>query len=204
MTGLYVHIPFCKQACTYCDFHFSTNQTQQGKVLGAMRREMVARHKEAENGALGSIYFGGGTPSHVGWADIGKFMNLCRELFDVERDAEVTLEVNPDDVDEENIRRWKALGITRLSLGIQSFRDDRLKWMGRAHDAAHARKSIELVARAGFASWTIDLIYGLPEMTVGEWDEQLTIALEAQPDKKSALLKIIWDKTVASTLVKLP
>lgn len=202
MTGLYVHIPFCKQACTYCDFHFSTNQTQQGKVLGAMRREMVARHKEAENGALGSIYFGGGTPSHVGWADIGKFMNLCRELFDVERDAEVTLEVNPDDVDEENIRRWKALGITRLSLGIQSFRDDRLKWMGRAHDAAHARKSIELVARAGFASWTIDLIYGLPEMTVGEWDEQLTIALDHGMPHLSAYCLTIEERTALHYQVK--
>lgn len=202
MAGLYVHIPFCKHACTYCDFHFSTNQTHQGKVLGAMRRELLARHKEVENGTLGSIYFGGGTPSHVSWADIGKFMDLCRERFKVETDAEVTLEVNPDDVDEENIARWKYAGITRLSLGIQSFRDDRLKWMARAHNAAQAKKSIDRVARAGFTSWTIDLIYGLPEMTVAEWDEQLTIALDHGMPHLSAYCLTIEERTALHHQVK--
>jgi oxygen-independent coproporphyrinogen III oxidase len=202
MTGLYFHIPFCKHACTYCDFHFSTNQEQQGRVLGAMRRELLVRYKEAEGGALGSIYFGGGTPSLMSWADIGRFMNLCGELFKVEPDAEVTLEVNPDDVDAENIARWKGAGITRLSLGIQSFRDDRLKWMGRAHDAAQAMKSIDMVARAGFASWTIDLIYGLPEMNVAEWNEQLAIALDLGMPHLSAYCLTIEERTALHHQVK--
>ncbi len=195
MTGLYVHIPFCKQACTYCDFHFSTNQTQQGAVLSAMRREFLARYKEVHGAQLSSIYFGGGTPSHVTWADIGTFMNLCRELFRVDTGAEVTMEINPDDVDEENIQRWKGVGITRVSLGIQSFRDDRLKWMGRAHDATQARRSIELIAKAGFTSWTIDLIYGLPEMTMDEWGEQLTIALDHGMPHLSAYCLTVEERT---------
>ena len=195
MVGLYVHIPFCNHACTYCDFHFSTNREQQGRVLSAMRQELLARHQEAEGGALGSVYFGGGTPSLMSGADIAKFMDLGRELFTIEPDAEVTLEVNPDDVDEENIARWKDAGITRLSLGIQSFRDDRLEWMGRAHDAAQAMRSVRMVAQAGFASWTIDLIYGLPGMTVAEWGEQLSIALDHGMPHLSAYCLTIEERT---------
>jgi len=179
LSGLYFHIPFCRKACTYCDFHFSTNQEYQGRVLSAMRRELLERRKELGAGTVSTIYFGGGTPSHVSWADIGKFIGLLPELgFNVEADAEVTLEANPDDITEENLVRWKEIGITRISLGTQSFRDDRLRFMGRAHDADQALRSISLIAKAGFASWTIDLIYGLPQMTLAEWDEQLTIALD--------------------------
>ncbi len=147
-------------------------------MLSALGRELIARYKEPGDEPIGTIYFGGGTPSHVSWANISKFLNLCRELFRVEPDAEITLEANPDDVTEENLLKWKEIGITRISLGTQSFRDERLRFMGRAHDAGQALKSIDRIAKAGFASWTIDLIYGLPQMTLAEWDEQLTIALD--------------------------
>lgn len=176
MPGLYFHIPFCKRACTYCDFHFSTNQGMQGAVLSAMHQELVERRHEV-TGAVGSIYFGGGTPSLVGPVELEKFVAQARERFAIEPGAEVTIEANPDDITVEGLAAWKELGITRVSLGIQSFREERLTWMGRAHDADQARRSIELVAKAGFASWTIDLIYGLPGMSMSEWDEQLTIAL---------------------------
>ena len=195
MAGLYVHIPFCKRACTYCDFHFSTNQQQQRRLLDAMRRELVDRHKEVRDRAVGSIYFGGGTPSHVPAADIAKFLNLARELFTVGSDVEITIEANPDDISEEVLNDWRTSGVTRISLGIQSFRDDRLKWMGRAHDARQARKSIDLLAQAGLTSWTIDLIYGLPGMTLDEWDEQLTVALDHGMPHLSAYCLTIEGRT---------
>lgn len=202
MSGLYFHIPFCRRACTYCDFHFSTNQDHQGRVLSAMGREVIARHEESGDGSLGTIYFGGGTPSHVGWASVSKFLNICRELFRVERDAEVTLEANPDDITEENLVKWKEIGITRISLGTQSFRDERLRFMGRAHDAGQALRSIDLIAKAGFASWSIDLIYGLPQMTMAEWDEQLTIALDHGMPHLSAYCLTVEPRTVLAHQVK--
>jgi len=202
MAGLYLHIPFCKQACTYCDFHFSTKQDGQGRVLSAMRRELLGRRGEVDT-ALGSIYFGGGTPSLLGHADITMLLELSREHFVIADAAEVTLEANPDDITEETLERWKTAGVTRMSLGIQSFRDDRLKWMGRAHNADEARRSIELIAKAGFASWTIDLIYGLPEMTLEEWDEQLTIALDHGMPHLSAYCLTVEERTALHHQVKM-
>lgn len=176
MSGLYLHIPFCRRACTYCDFHFSTSLERRPALLEAMHRELDAR-ASAISGPIGSIYFGGGTPSLLEPMEIGAFLEQAQKLFRVEGDAEVTLEANPDDITPERLAHWKAMGINRLSLGTQSFREDRLTWMGRAHNADQALRSIDLIARAGFRSWTIDLIYGLPGMTLAEWDEQLTIAL---------------------------
>ena len=178
MSGLYVHIPFCKQACTYCDFHFSTSMGQRDRVMTAIANELDLRALEADGMALGSIYLGGGTPSVVGPDALNDLFARIRQNYGLASAAEVTIEVNPDDITSEDPARWKDIGITRVSIGIQSFRDDRLKWMGRAHDATQARQSIDLIAKAGFTSWTIDLIYGLPEMTLDEWDEQLTIALD--------------------------
>lgn len=177
MAGLYLHVPFCKRACTYCDFHFSTTGEKE-PLLQAMELELVRRAREMGDAPVSTIYFGGGTPSLLETERFVSFMQLARDLLRIQRDAEVTLEANPDDITAERLEAWKAAGITRLSLGTQSFREDRLQWMGRAHDADQALRSIELIAMAGFASWTIDLIYGLPGMTIAEWDEQLSIALD--------------------------
>ena len=177
MAGVYFHIPFCKRACTYCDFHFSTTGARE-PVLEAMEREFILRAQELGDAPVGTIYFGGGTPSLLEPARIASFIQQSRDLSRVQRDAEVTLEANPDDITFERLTQWKAAGITRISLGTQSFHEDRLRWMGRAHGAEQARMSIALIAKAGFASWTIDLIYGLPGMTLAEWDEQLVIALD--------------------------
>lgn len=178
MPGLYLHIPFCRKACTYCDFHFSTSINGRNVLLNAMGLELQKRATELQGATVSTIYFGGGTPSLLDPASIAAFLHQAHELFAVENNAEVTLETNPDDVTNDRLKAWRDAGIDRLSLGTQSFRDDRLKWMGRAHDAAQARQSIALIAKAGFTSWTIDLIYGLPEMSLAEWDEQLAIALD--------------------------
>jgi oxygen-independent coproporphyrinogen-3 oxidase len=202
MSGLYIHIPFCKQACTYCDFHFSTSLGQRERVVNAMVREITARNVEAKGEALGSIYLGGGTPSIVDPGQLASLFNAIRQWFKVEPTAEVTLEANPDDITERSIAQWKELGITRVSLGIQSFRNGRLKWMGRAHDAGHAKRSIGLIAKAGFTSWTIDLIYGLPGMSVGEWDEQLSIALDHGMPHLSAYCLTVEKRTALDHQVR--
>ena len=194
MAGIYFHIPFCRKACTYCDFHFSTSLAQPDALMKAMHQELVMRSAEIQ-GQVATIYFGGGTPSLIEPREIGGLLDQGRALFNVQADAEVTLEANPDDITAERLAAWKEIGITRLSLGTQSFREERLRFMGRAHTAAQALRSIDLIAKAGFASWTIDLIYGLPEMTLAEWDEQLTIALDHGMPHLSAYCLTVEAKT---------
>lgn len=177
MAGLYFHIPFCRRACVYCDFHFSTSLRTKERVLAAMRTELRSRIAELEGAPLASIYFGGGTPSLLAPEELGTLLGTARSLTQVAPDAEITLEANPDDLSEAVLSAWRALGINRVSLGIQSFREERLQWMGRAHNAAQSAAAIGLVANAGLSSWTIDLIYGLPGMTLAEWDEQISTAL---------------------------
>ena len=146
-------------------------------MLETMNTELDERAKEVQE-EVGTIYFGGGTPSLLAPEEILVFIARSKQLFSVDIDAEVTLEANPDDINQESLLKWKEIGITRISLGTQSFRDDRLRFMGRAHDADQAIRSIDLIAKAGCASWPIDLIYGLPQMTLAEWDDQITIALD--------------------------
>lgn len=201
MPGLYLHIPFCRQACTYCDFHFSTSLAR-GPVLDAMELELIRRSSELGDGPVGTIYFGGGTPSLLEPGRIAAFIQQAQDLFRVEREAEITLEANPDDINAERLTAWRSAGITRISLGTQSFRDDRLKWMGRAHDAQQALTSIDLIANAGFKTWTIDLIYGLPGMSLKEWDEQLTIALDHGMPHLSAYCLTVEEKTALAHQVK--
>ena len=201
MAGIYLHIPFCKRACTYCDFHFSTTSEKE-PLLRAMEHELVHRTKEIGDAPVDTIYFGGGTPSLLEPDRITAFIQQCQDLFRVQRNAEVTLEANPDDISAERLDRWREAGITRISLGTQSFREERLKWMGRAHDAQQALHSIDLIAKAGFASWTIDLIYGLPGMTLTEWDEQLTIALDHGMPHLSAYCLTVEPRTALAHQVK--
>ncbi|MCB9170303.1 MAG: radical SAM family heme chaperone HemW [Flavobacteriales bacterium] len=200
--GLYLHIPFCKKACTYCDFHFSTSLKAKDRVLDAMRRELEERAMELPTEALGSIYFGGGTPSLIGPERIAAFLEQARRLFAIAPDAEITLEANPDDINTEYLEAWRACGITRLSLGTQSFREDRLRSMGRAHTAEEARRSIDRIAGAGFTSWTIDLIYGLPGMDRDEWDEQLRIALDLGMPHLSAYCLTVEPRTALAHQVR--
>lgn len=202
MSGLYIHIPFCRKACTYCDFHFSTNTKGRDELIAAMRSELRNRRAELGSGPLGSIYFGGGTPSLLPPEQLKHFLDDAHGIVAIAPGAEITVEANPDDITVEVLAAWKDIGVTRVSLGTQSFRDDRLAWMGRAHNALDALKSIDLIARAGFASWTIDLIYGLPGMTLGEWDEQLRIALEHGMPHLSAYCLTIEPRTVLGDRLK--
>jgi oxygen-independent coproporphyrinogen-3 oxidase len=201
MPGVYLHIPFCRKACTYCDFHFSTGSRLKQRVLEAMLRELDLR-APAVQGPADTVYFGGGTPSLLTPAEIGAFLSALRQGPGIAAGAEVTLEANPDDITAETLAAWRDIGITRLSLGTQSFREDRLRFMGRAHTAEQALRSIDLIADAGFTSWTIDLIYGLPGMTLAEWDEQLRIALDHGMPHLSAYCLTVEPRTALARQVE--
>lgn len=202
MSGVYLHIPFCRKACTYCDFHFSTSLKSRAGVLAAMHRELEQRAPEITGSMVGTIYFGGGTPSLMAAEEIAAFIERSKRLFTVDPAAEITLEANPDDVTEERLAAWKVIGITRLSIGVQSFREDRLRFMGRAHDAAQSRRALELISTAGFASWTMDLIYGLPQMTMKEWNEQLDTAFAFGAPHLSSYCLTVEPKTTLAHRVK--
>jgi oxygen-independent coproporphyrinogen-3 oxidase len=179
MAGLYYHIPFCKQACHYCDFHFSTQLKSKPSVISAMLQELNLRAQELK-APLRSIYFGGGTPSLLTTKELSQLIEGGRNLGLAKPDIEITLEVNPDDVTPERLKDWKAAGINRLSLGIQSFSTRDLKFMNRAHDAEQAHQSLVWIARQ-FENFSVDLIYGIPQQQGDSWLNNLAIIGEFKP-----------------------
>jgi oxygen-independent coproporphyrinogen III oxidase len=177
MPGLYLHIPFCKQACHYCNFHFSTNLSQKEAMVEAICRELILQKNYLDGAQLDTIYFGGGTPSLLTIKELDKIFLTIRQNFDWHPDAEITLEANPDDLDLEKINDLKNhTPINRFSIGIQSFFEEDLRWMNRAHSANEARKCLENALAVGFNNLSIDLIYGSPTTTSAMWDANLDIA----------------------------
>ncbi|MCS7036270.1 MAG: radical SAM family heme chaperone HemW, partial [Saprospiraceae bacterium] len=178
MAGLYLHIPFCRQACHYCNFHFSTVLRLKPGLLQAMLRELELRQDYLRGEPLHSVYLGGGTPSLLETAELAALFERISALFRLEPDAEITLEANPDDLTPERLRDLRRYTpVNRLSIGIQSFFDEDLQWMNRAHDAQQALRCIPEAQAAGFDHLTIDLIYGLPEATDERWAENVRLAL---------------------------
>jgi oxygen-independent coproporphyrinogen-3 oxidase len=177
MAGIYIHIPFCRKACNYCNFHFSTNHQLMQQVIESIGVEMKLQNSYLSE-PIETLYLGGGTPSLLNPTQLAQIMNTVRAEFNILRDAEITLEANPDDMDESQLKSWVDLGINRLSIGIQSFRDEDLKWMGRAHNAYQALHCIELAQNAGIKNISIDLIYGGPTLTNDAWINNLKTAIE--------------------------
>ena len=177
MAGIYIHIPFCRQACHYCNFHFSTSLKLQNDFLEALLKEIRIRRDYLSAERISTIYFGGGTPSLMPEQAIARVMNAIHEHFEVQDDAEVTFEANPDDITPESLKFWRNQSINRLSIGIQSFFEDDLKWMNRAHNAMQAKECIENALSAGFNNMSIDLIYGTPGLTDAKWEENLETAV---------------------------
>lgn len=177
MAGIYIHIPFCKQACTYCDFHFSTSNKLVDRVVTALAKEAEMRKNETTD-TIRTIYFGGGTPGILTITQLKKVLRSIHSNYQIDPDAEITLETNPDDVSNEKAEGWAHLGINRLSIGIQSFFDHHLTWMNRAHNAVEAEACVKTALDVGIDNMTIDLIYGVPKMTVYEWTENLNKAVD--------------------------
>jgi len=177
MAGIYIHIPFCRQSCHYCDFHFSTSMKTKDDVLSAMQKEMTGRKSEAEDAVIETIYFGGGTPSILQPDEIMRLLDTITENYIVSPGAEITLEANPDDLDLHKLSALRNTPVNRFSIGVQSFRDEDLKYMNRAHNAAQADYSIKAAQDKGFENITIDLIYGTPTMPDPAWKENLEKAI---------------------------
>lgn len=174
MASLYIHIPFCKQACNYCNFHFSTQLQYAANMINSITLEMKLRKHELPDEPLQSIYVGGGTPSILGDVLLHQLFNDIYTTFKVEPDAEVTMEANPDDITPKKLNAIKQTPVNRFSMGVQSFFDEDLKWMNRAHKANEAEKSIKLIQDFGFNKISIDLIYGGPTLSNENWTKNLS------------------------------
>ena len=173
MAGIYIHIPFCKQACNYCNFHFSTSLQLKDELIAAMIKEIhlvteKANHS-SEKELCETIYFGGGTPSLLSIKELNNILASLFSKFEIAKDAEITLEANPDDITAEKLQLWKKAGINRLSVGVQSFLDQELVWMNRAHSSADSLRCIDEIKNAGFSDYSIDLIYGSPLLNNQDW-----------------------------------
>ena len=201
MAGIYIHIPFCKQACYYCNFHFSTSLRYKNDLAAALLKEIELQKKYLENESIETIYFGGGTPSLLEIEDIKSQIEKIKSLFPVSENAEVTLEANPDDITEEKLISWKEIGINRLSIGIQSFYDDDLKWMNRAHNSKQAMDNL-LLAKKYFNNITIDLIYGIPQLTNERWKQNVETAISFNIPHLSCYALTVEQKTPLFKMIR--
>ena len=185
MSGIYLHIPFCRKACHYCDFHFSTTLKHKDALLAAMHKELVMRKSEVSTGPIETVYFGGGTPSVLNQSEIDAFLTTIERHYPLAKDAEITLEANPDDLTSDRIKELAGSRVNRLSIGVQSFEDDQLRWMNRAHSAAEAARCLAAISRY-FDNYSIDLIYGIPGSNPEIWARTVAKALSYNPPHISA------------------
>lgn len=198
MAGIYIHIPFCKQACTYCGFYFSTARGDRAALVEALGEELRLQRDffgDATLRPLETVYFGGGTPSVLPATDIARLLDAVRMHFGVSDTAEVTLEANPDDLDPDRLAAWKQAGVNRLSVGVQSFFPEDLVWMHRAHDAAAAAAAIGMIREAGFDDFSCDLIYGFPLLSDDKWKRNIDRMLEAEVPHLSCYAMTVEDRT---------
>ena len=200
MSAIYIHIPFCKQACHYCDFHFSTSMKKKDEVVDALCKELLLR-KEEISGDIETIYFGGGTPSLLTSEELQQIFETIFSNFSIVKDPEITLEANPDDLSEEKLKMLAASPVNRLSIGVQSFFEEDLKMMNRAHNQQEALESIE-TAKKYFDNISIDLIYGIPQMSNERWQQNLNKALELHVPHISSYALTVEPKTALKKLIE--
>ena len=200
MAGIYIHIPFCKQACYYCDFHFSTSMKRKNDVVSCIIREIEMRKNELQNEVVETIYFGGGTPSLLSQNEIDTIIDAVHNCHTVDR-PEITLEANPDDLSEEKIKELASSKVNRLSIGIQSFFEHDLKLMNRAHNSEEAKKCLE-IATQYFDNISLDLIYGIPGASNEQWEENIDIALGFNVPHISSYALTVEPKTALANFVE--
>ncbi|MFA9188548.1 radical SAM family heme chaperone HemW [Flavobacterium magnesitis] len=208
MSGIYIHIPFCKQACNYCDFHFSTSMKKKDEMVLALAKEIAIRKNEFElldsarsDNQIETIYFGGGTPSRLQIADLRLQIDTIYNNYKVIEKPEITLEANPDDLSEDYLIELSKIGINRLSIGIQSFFEDDLKLMNRAHNSAEAKKCLEIAIKY-FDNISLDLIYGVPGMSDQKWKQNIETALSFGIPHISSYALTVEPKTALNKLIQ--
>ncbi len=202
MAGIYIHIPFCKQRCSYCDFHFSTTfQSYRQSMIESLVVEIEKRVSYLENKEVETIYFGGGTPSLLTSDELKLILDSISDKYTISKFPEITLEANPDDISREKLVSWKQVGINRLSIGLQSFREEDLKWMNRAHTSEESLTCVALAKEEGFNNISVDLIYGLPNFTLEDWRKNIQTVIDFGINHISAYCLTVEDKTALSKWV---
>jgi oxygen-independent coproporphyrinogen III oxidase len=201
MSGIYIHIPFCKQACNYCDFHFSTSIKKKDEMVLAIAKEIKMRKNEFENDVVETIYFGGGTPSRLQISDFRFLISEIKNHYTIYENPEITIEANPDDLSEDYLIELSRIGINRLSIGIQSFFEDDLLMMNRAHNSTEAKKSLE-IATQYFDNISVDLIYGIPNMSNQKWKQNIETALSFGIKHISSYALTVEPKTALKKLIE--
>lgn len=201
MSGIYIHIPFCKQACNYCDFHFSTSMKKKEEMVLALAKEIELRKNEFQGEVVETIYFGGGTPSRLQIAEIKLLIDSVYHNFNVAKNPEITLEANPDDLAEEYLIQLSNIRINRLSIGIQSFFEEDLKMMNRAHNSEEAKACLQIATRY-FDNISVDLIYGIPGLSNEKWTENIETALSFGIPHISSYALTVEPKTALKKLIE--
>jgi oxygen-independent coproporphyrinogen-3 oxidase len=196
VAGIYIHIPFCKQACHYCDFHFSTNRTDQSALVRAITRELQLQRNYLNGEVINTIYFGGGTPSLLTRDELSSIVGTIRSDYPIDDAPEITLEANPGDLTNTKLHELTDCGINRLSIGIQSFQDTILQYLNRDHDGASAIRSVNDARESGINNISIDLIYSIPNQSDETWKENIRQAIALNPEHISAYSLTIEQKTV--------
>lgn len=201
MAGIYLHIPFCKQACYYCDFHFSTSTRYKTELIQAMKQEIALQKQYLGNERIETIYFGGGTPSLLQADEIRYLIDEIQLHHNLAPNAEITLEANPDDLNASKIKELRRTPINRLSIGIQSFFDEDLKWMNRAHNSEEAEFSVKAAQDAGLDNITVDLIYGYPLLSDHKWQANMQQVFALQVPHVSAYSMTVEPKTALASFI---
>lgn len=201
MSGIYIHIPFCKKACHYCDFHFSTSLQQVQTMTNALLVELELRQQYIQE-SIETIYFGGGTPSLLSTEALEKIINTIYKCYKVINDVELGLEANPDDINNDKLEDWIELGINRLSIGVQSFTDSELQWMNRMHTGQQSITCIQQAQQKGFENISIDLIYGTPALSDDKWIETLQTAVSLNIPHLSCYALTVEEKTALYQMIQ--
>lgn len=202
MAGIYIHIPFCKQKCSYCDFHFSTTfPAYREKMISAIVHELETRTKYLGKQAISTLYFGGGTPSLLTKEELKTIVEAVRHHYRLEAEIEFTLEANPDDINDQQLLAWKEIGVNRLSIGLQSFSQEDLDWMNRAHTAEESTSAVKLAKEYGF-SLTVDLIYGLPNSNYSDWESNINQLIALAPEHISAYCLTVEKRTALHKMIE--
>lgn len=202
MAGIYIHIPFCRQACYYCNFHFATSLRKKEEMIKAITEEIRMQQGYTGDEPVETIYFGGGTPSLLNIEELMLISDEIRAKFPVAADAEITLEANPDDITAQKLEEWKTAGINRLSIGIQSFFDEDLQWMNRSHNAEQAINTLQMAIRK-FTNITADLIYGIPGLTDERWKQNVDTLIQTGVPHLSCYALTVEPQTPLDKLIRL-
>jgi oxygen-independent coproporphyrinogen-3 oxidase len=202
MAGIYIHIPFCKHACHYCDFHFSTSLKYKDELLQALIKEINLQKTYLGNDTIETIYFGGGTPSLLNADELNLLIGTITKLHTVTANAEITIEANPDDLDKAKLQALRQTDVNRFSIGIQSFFDDDLEWMNRVHRSSEAEASVKRAQDLGFENITVDLIYGYPLLNDQKWKHNLDKVFELGIPHVSSYSMTVEPQTALAAFIK--